>query len=52
MAPYTAYLIGPGGAGRHIDILAADIAHARELARAEGRALYGRRPFTYTVRPA
>lgn len=52
MHPYTAHLTGPGGAGHRLDILAADMAHARELAREHGVALYGARGFSYCVRPA
>lgn len=49
---YTAHLIGPTGTGHRLDILAIDMAHARQLARTEGAAMFGSRGFTYVVRAA
>lgn len=52
MHPYTAHILGPRGSSRSVDILADDLTHARELARDEGRATYGRQPFSFIVRAA
>jgi hypothetical protein len=50
MQSYTAHILGPRGSSRRIDILADDLTHARELAREHGLAVYGRQPFSFTVR--
>lgn len=50
MHSYTAHLIGPDGAACRVDILAADVQHARALARDHGRRVFGRRAFNFTVR--
>jgi len=52
MTPYTAHVTGPDGLPRRIDILAADMEHARELAREHGAGLFGKREFSFTVRKA
>ena len=36
MSAYTAHILGPRGSSQRIDILADDLAHARELARDHG----------------
>lgn len=52
MSAYVVHILGPRGSSRRLDILADDMQHARELARDEGHALYGRRGFSFTVRQA
>lgn len=52
MHSYTAHILGPRGSSRRIDILAANLTHARELALDHGRSLFGRLGFTFSVRPA
>ena len=50
MQSYTAHLMGPKGSSQRLDILAADMQHARQLAREHGALAYGRRGFSFTVR--
>lgn len=52
MHSYTAHILGPRGSSRSIDILAADLTHARALARQHGTGLFGLRGFSFTVRAA
>ena len=52
MNTYTAHILGPRGSSQRIDILAADVQHARQLACEHGAACYGRRGFSFTVRAA
>lgn len=47
---FVAHILGPRGSSRRIDILAEDLTHARELALDEGRAMFGARGFSFTVR--
>lgn len=51
MTPYTANIIGSRGGLLILDILAADMQHARELARQHGAERFGC-GFTFTVREA
>lgn len=51
MTSYTAHILGLLGGLLTIDILADDLAHARELAREHGAAAFGR-GFSFTVREA
>jgi hypothetical protein len=50
MSAYTAHVLGPKGSSLLLDILAADLRHARQLAREQGTLAYGRRGFSFTVR--
>lgn len=50
MTPYTAMILGPDGLTIRLDILAADMQHARELSREHGAGLFGRRHFTFVIR--
>jgi hypothetical protein len=52
MTAYTAHILGPKGSSQRLDILAADMPHARQLAREHGALAYGRRgfSFSFTVR--
>jgi len=52
MEQFTAHVMGPRGSSQRIDILAADLTHARQLAREHGMAVYGRHGFSFCVRPA
>lgn len=49
MQTYTAHITRSDGIAVRLDILADDLTHAHELARAHGAATYGR-GFTYSVR--
>lgn len=49
MSTFTAHILS-GSTCHRIDILAEDMQHARELVIGEGRALFGRRGFSFTVR--
>lgn len=51
MTTYTAHILSLFGGMLTIDILADDMAHARELAREHGKAAFGR-GFSFTVRQA
>lgn len=51
MHSYTAHITGRDGVAVRYDILAADLSHARQLAREQGAAAFGR-GFTYCVRVA
>ncbi len=50
MEAFTAHVLGPRGALLLLDIQAADMRHARQLAREQGLAAFGRRGFSFTVR--
>ena len=50
LRPFIGYITGPDGVPRRVEALACDLAHARELVRAQGKAMFGE--FTYSVRPA
>ncbi len=52
MESYTALITGPAGTLLCLDILAADMRHARQLAREQGLAAFGSRGFSFTVRVA
>lgn len=52
MHSYTAHVLGPHGSSLLLDILAADMRHARQLAREEAAQAFGRRGFSFTVREA
>lgn len=49
MQTYTAYITGRDGIAVRLDIQAAGLSHARQLAREHGAAVFGR-GFTYCVR--
>lgn len=52
MQQFTAHVLGPKGSSLLLDILAADMPHARQQAREQGTLAYGRRGFSFTVRVA
>ena len=51
LVAFVAYITGPDGVPRRVEALACDLAHARELVRAQGLAMFGL-AFTYSVRAA
>lgn len=50
MHSYTAHIVGPAGTLLRLDIQAADMRHARQLAREWAAEQFGRRGFRFTVR--
>lgn len=50
LRPFIGYITGPDGVPRRVEVLACDLAHARDLVRAQGKAMFGE--FTYGVRTA
>lgn len=50
MQSYTAHILGTNGSSLLLDILAADMQHARQMAREQGASAFGRRGFSFTVR--